>query len=450
MLLLRSQYLVATVIICLTVATIVYSYNRKDVATKSATDVIEVSSDNNPVIRSNIEDGSTNKEQSIIHTTIRPKEGLNKEKRVSSMLYKKFYDEKKSNQIFSWIKLNGLNHPDSTKKLREFRKSGGGWLYSIDLIKIINEDESVSDLNTSLVLKIITDSYEGGVYSDGSFSIAKNNKDIEIQNFLKLQLEEPKGEASFYEALRNADILDQGYSLYQLIDIALQEHGDLLDESAIYKYKIKYSQNLPVQLQTNLEKINSLPKKKQKELSYLIYDSINSFSDNSLVVMTEEVKEQYQKFLNENKTQVPIFTDEQDQLKELNFESLTEVEKWQKKNQEAVSQYQQKAERFIENLSSQMILDNISDKQAYLYQYALNTDSVAETLVILQQQVEEASLNENDDSFSKFSNSDELKYKLENKLSDPSLTSQQKEEIRSAIDTYFDISPQIRHPQSNQ
>ena len=97
---------------------------------------------------------------------------------------------------------------------------------------------------------------------------------------------------------------NQGYALYQLIDVALKEHGNLLDESAIYKYKIKYSQNLPVQLQTNLEKINSLPKEKQKEVSYLIYDSINSFSDNSLVVMTEEVKEQYQKFLNENKTQV--------------------------------------------------------------------------------------------------------------------------------------------------
>lgn len=438
MLHLRKQYLVATVFICLTAAAITYFYTKRNTTMEPFIDGFNVSSENSPDFRPKIEDTSTDKEQSIVHN-IRPKESLNKEKRVSSMLYNKFYDEKKSNQIFSWIKLNGLNHPDSAKKLRELRKSGGGWLYSIDLINILNENESVSDLNTSLALKIITDSYEGGNYSDGSFSIAKNKKDIEIQNFLKQQLEKPKGEASFYEALRNADILDQGYALYQLIDVALKEHGNLLDESAIYKYKIKYSQNLPVQLQTNLEKINSLPKEKQKEVSYLIYDSINSFSDNSLVVMTEEVKEQYQKFLNENKTQVSIFTDEQDQLKELNFESLTEVEEWQKKNQEVVSQYHQNAEKFIENLSSQMILDNVSDKQTYLYQHALNTDSVAETLVILQQQVEEASLNENDDSFSKFSNSHELKYKLENKLSDPSLTSQQKEEIRSAIDTYFDI-----------
>jgi len=358
-------------------------------------------------------------------------------KTVSLMLYEKFYDKKKSEQLFIWLKKNGLNHPDAIKKLRDLRRSGGGWIYSIELINMLSNND-VTDINTSLILKIITDAYQGGSYADGDFSTPKNNKDSQIQDFLRQQLEVPKGKASFYEALRNADIIDQGDSLYEFIEEVLDKNHNLLNETAIYKYKLKYSHNLPEQLQHNLKFINSLPQEKQTELASLIYDSIDSFSDNPLVVMTEETKEQYQNFLDKNKVDVPIYIDG-DTEEELTFETVAEMNDWLSKNQEADNQYQQKTQLFIERLNAKIKLDMVTDKQEYLYQYALNTESIAESIAILQYQVEEASLDDNNESFSKFSNSHELKYKLESGLSDPSLTPSQQKEIKLALETYFDI-----------
>lgn len=357
---------------------------------------------------------------------------------VTSVLYDKFYDKKKSENSFFWLIKNGINHSDATETLRDLRRSGGGWLYSIELIKMFNEQGPVSDINTSLILKIITDAYEGGSYADGDFSVAKNNKSIQIQDFLKLQLEAPQGKRSFYETLRNADILDQGDLLYQLVSGALDTHSSLLSEPESYKYKLKYSQYLPEQLEDNLKTINALSNEKREKLSSLVYKSIGDFSDNTLVVMNEEVKEQYRIFLNENRIEVPIYIDENEQ-EEVVFDSEEEMNDWIEKSRGDVSEHQQKSAMLIERLNAQMTLEKVTDSQQYLYQYALTTESIAELLVIMQNQIEESFLNDNNDGFSKFSRSYELKHKLETKLLDPLLTPPQKKEIESALDTYFDI-----------
>ena len=352
---------------------------------------------------------------------------------LSSILDKKI-DKNKSRKIWGWLQQNGFDHPDSLEQLLNLRRSGGGWLYYSELADSLNLS-NIPDDAASLVIKILTDSYEGGNWRDGNFNIASNEKDIIIQNALRSQLNNPKGKLSYYEALINADTIASGYDLYNIVDASIKINGGSIGIKDSYSIRLKYSMNLPDILVTNIAEINGLSAENQNFLRGSIYEIARSSIDSEKTVYDDALKRELKIFLDNNK--VVIDAPEPIPEEGYEFRSLDELNKWKKEYETSMTKQQSQISEYAKWIEAYAVSEGVLDIDSYIYNRALTTSSIPEKIAIIQAQAIKAAETSDDDGFLLYSQNSDLKHQLREALNQPSTDQAMKDEIQYALETYF-------------
>lgn len=389
----------------------------------------------------------TNDTENIDMSKIKSTESLNvsnessiKDKREREMNVLSSILEKKSNInaakiSWDWLIENGFNSKESIKHLIELRKNGGGWIYYSELANIITS-KTVSDEPSSLIFKILTDVYEGGDWQSGDFNLPQNEKDNIIQDVLRFEINNPSGKMTFFEALRNADILESGYNLYHMTSNAIDRNSNIITIENSYRIKLKYSRNMYEILTKNISNINKLSLEEQYKIRPSIYETVKYHIDSEEITYDKNLQLELKLFLDNNKVQIKQLTTALEDEHE--FKSIDEFNKWNQSHKEENLKRQLQTHEYVAWVEAYGVSEGAQNINDYLYNHAVSTKSITEKLAIIQLQVEKASRESNSENLILYTKSPYLKSQLQASLNDQNINNDLKNEINYFLQNVFD------------
>jgi hypothetical protein len=241
---------------------------------------------------------------------------------------------------------------------------------------------------------------------------------------------------TYLEALRNADILENGYNLYHIINDSIIENPKLISIEDSYRIKLKYSRNLYDILTNNISSINKLPLEDQYRIRPSIYETIKTHINNEETSYYKNLQSELKLFLDNNKITIEqpttILEDEHE------FTSIEEFNSWKQNHGKENLTQQLQIHEYVAWVEAYGVSEGAQNINDYLYNHAVSTQSITEKLAIIQSQVEKSSRESNPENLTAYTQSPYLKSQLQAALNDPNISDALKDEVNYFLGNIFD------------
>ena len=181
-------------------------------------------------------------------------------------------------KLWKQIQLNGFDSPNILKLLEQLWLNDGEKIYYKELIDVA-KNKKLSDNVNYMIVRMLASAYETGaegIEVISNYSLPKSKKDEMIQEFIKDQIENPRGKESLQEALRHVGLVANEPEAQAILDSFLNSNTKLISTEKIYEYKLSQACRHWTydSLDDVLNEIDNLPKDTQKKLfQYVLLDS---------------------------------------------------------------------------------------------------------------------------------------------------------------------------------
>jgi len=206
--------------------------------------------------------------------------------------------EPEATQIWEWLVANSFDHPKTLDVLEELFSANGHIKYYKNLLEILSNGTQLSSKVRSHIIMYVAGAFDGK--NNKVFSKASNNKDIEIQNMILDELNNPADELSFEAALNASLCLAENKELQNILDDLLANDNGYINKNKILEMKIASASfsNDAEDLLSILSEVNAYDKNVQTKMmdEMLSENFLNAINQHN----GELILENYKAFLNNN------------------------------------------------------------------------------------------------------------------------------------------------------